>query len=82
MENEIRYYLKQIRLAMDEEENGEAAFKPQHLITATKLPSGVIELAINNQKIDEKIDYILDAYDEDMHLKTNTDIVIQNIMIV
>ena len=78
MENEIRFYLGQIKEAMSSEE----PFIPQYLITAVKLPTGAIELAVNTQNIAEKIDYILDAYDADMHLKTSSDIVMQNIMIV
>lgn len=81
MENEIRYYLKQILLCMSPEENTEL-FEPQYLITAVKLPTGAIELAVNNKNIKEKIEYILDAYDEEMRLKTNADIVMQNIMVV
>lgn len=57
-------------------------FKPQYIVTAVKLPTGAIELAVNHDKIAEKIDYILNAYDEEMHLKTNPDIVMSNIMIV
>lgn len=84
MENGIRYYLRQIKAAMAEptEDEQREAFKPQYLITAVKLPTGAIELAVNNQNIADKIDYILEAYDDDMHLKTNTSIVMQNIMIV
>lgn len=84
MENEIRYYLRQIKAAMAEptEDEQREAFKPQYLITAVKLPTGAIELAVNNQNIADKIDYILEAYDDNMHLKTNTSIVMQNIMIV
>lgn len=79
MENEIRYYLGQIKKAMEAEEN---AFEPQYIITAVKLPTSAIEIAVNNKEIAKKIEYILEAYDDDMHLKTNQDIVMQNIMIV
>lgn len=87
MENEIRYYLKQIKEAMaeptdEQKEAGCKKFEPQYIITAVKLPTGAIEIAVNNQSIAEKIDYILDAYDEEMHLKTNDAIVMQNLMIV
>ena len=92
MENELRYYLKVMRDAMlysDEEiealERGEDVkeiFTPSYLITAVKLPTGAIELAINNENIVEKIDYILEAYDEDMKLKTNPEISMSNMMIV
>ena len=81
MEHEIRYYLKQIRACMGEDA-GENAFEPTYIVTAVMLPTGAIELAVNNEKIAEKIDYILEAYDESMRLKTNTEIVMQNIMVV
>lgn len=82
MENEIRYYLKQMLACMEPEEGFEEVFKPTYLITAVKLPTGAIELAVNNTNIKEKIEYILEAYDEEMHLKTNPAIVMQNIMVV
>lgn len=84
MENEIRFYLGQIKKAMAEPIEGEerVPFKPTYIITAVKLPTGAIELAVNTDNIESKIDYILDAYDEDMCLKTNKDISMQNIMIV
>lgn len=81
MENEMRYYLKQIRACMEPEE-GTDVFEPKYIVTAVKLPTGAIELAVNNSFIKEKIDYILDAYDDNMCLKTNKDIVMQNIMVV
>ena len=85
MENEIRYYLKQIVDCMtkhDDDGEEHEPFVPQYIVTAVKLPTGAIEIAINNDKILEKINYILDAYDDNMCLKTNKDIVMQNIMIV
>lgn len=83
MENEIRYYLGQIKKAMAKpaEVDGKA-FAPQYIITAVQLPTGAVELAINDKEIASKIDYILEAYDDDMRLKTNTSIVMKNIMIV
>lgn len=88
MENEMRYYLNLIKQSMAEpsEEDKEvgitACFQPQYIVTAVKLPTGAIELAVNNTKIAEKIDYILEAYDENMCLKTNPAIQMQNIMVV
>lgn len=87
MEHEIRYYLKQIKSAMAEpteeaREAGQKPFEPTYLVTAVKLPTGAIELATNISNIEAKIDYILEAYDEEMRLKTNTDIYMLNIMIV
>ncbi len=77
MEHEIRYYLGVIKTSITDE-----TFKPKYLVTAVKLPSGAVELAVNTEGIEEKIDYILEAYDADMRLKTNTEIVMQNIMVV
>lgn len=93
--NEIRYYLGIIKGAMapqpipegmTEEEAEEFGrpepFAPSYLVTAVKLPTGAIELAINNKDIPNKIDYILNAYDDNMHLKSNPEIVMQQIMVV
>lgn len=92
MENELRYYLGEIKKAMQysEEEQkeiekgaiGRELFKPHYIVTAVKLPTGAIELAVNTENIAEKIDYILSAYNEDMQLKTNNSIVMQNLMVV
>lgn len=94
MEHEIRFYLKQIKAAMAEptmealadaelnDEPAPKAFKPHYIVTAVKLPTGAIELAVNTENIADKIDYILEAYDEDMQLKTNPNVVMQNIMVV
>jgi len=77
MEHEVRFYLKGVKDAIEKEQ-----FKPTYIVTAVKLPTGAIELAVNNDKIVEKIDYILGAYDEEMRLKTNTEISMQNLMVV
>lgn len=96
--NEVRYYLEFMKSIMTvptveiatadvsaidgaETERLEP-FKPTYLVTAVKLPSGAIELAVNNTGIAEKIDYILEAYDENMHLKSNPEIVMQQLMVV
>lgn len=77
MENELRYYLNEIKKAVEA-----GYFTPTYIVTAVKLPTGAIEIAMNNAYIKEKIDYILEAYDDDMRLKTNPEIVMQNIMVV
>lgn len=79
-EHEIRYYLKQIKFSMSEA--SEEQFKPSYLVTAVKLPTGAIELAVNTENIAEKIDYILSAYDGNMQLITNPAISMQNVMVV
>lgn len=85
MENEIRYYLRQIKKAMAEPTETEVdgkPFEPQYIVTAVQLPTGAVELAVNDKEIASKIDYILEAYDDDMRLKTNTSIIMKNIMVV
>ena len=64
VENELRYYLNQIKIAMAEPTEAQAQlqpmpFVPTYIVTAVKLPTGAIELAVNNTNIAEKIDYIL-----------------------
>ena len=61
--------------------NGDT-FSPSYIVTAVQLPTGAIEIATNTECIAEKIDYILNAYDEDMCLKTNTEIKMLDAMIV
>lgn len=85
VENELRYYLNQIKIAMAEPTEAQLQhipFVPTYIVTAVKLPTGAIELAVNNTNIAEKIDYILGAYDDNMRLKTNVDIEMSNVMIV
>jgi hypothetical protein len=94
MENELRYYLGIVKKSMEPVSEHEAKcmadgtapprkpFVPKYLITAVKLPNEAIEVAINTENIAAKIDYILEAYEDDMHLKTNTEIVMQNLMVV
>ena len=81
--NELRYYLRAMKNLMEQtpEEDMEP-FKPTYLITAVKLPTGAIELAINNTDIAKKIDYILGAYDDEMKLKSNPEIVMVQMMVV
>ena len=81
MENELRYYLKQIAEAMKGSEET-PAFKPTYMVTAVKLRNGAIELAINNDKFQEKIEAILENYNDNMELRGDADVVMQNIMIV
>ena len=88
MENELRYYLNIIKAGLKEpeattnEDEATPSFKPTYIVTAVKLPTGAIELAVNTSNIEQKIDYILEAYDNDMKLKTNPEIQMTNLMIV
>jgi D-tyrosyl-tRNA(Tyr) deacylase len=74
--NEVRYYLGFILDSMAEN------FVPQYIVTAVKLPTGAIEIAVNDKNIKEKIEYILNAYDDDMKLKTNPVIELVNLLVV
>lgn len=88
MENELRYYLNVMKQVMQEPTDEDKAagitdyFKPTYIVTAVKLPTGAIELAVNNTNIAEKIDYILNAYDDNMCLKTNPAIQMVQLMVV
>lgn len=82
MENEMRYYLNMIKDCMSKEAEDEEVFEPSYIVTAVKLPTGAIELAVNDTYIKEKIEYILDAYDEEMRLKANPAVQMQNVMVV
>ena len=77
MEHEIRHYLKMIKEAI-----ADGSITPTYIVTAVQLPTGAIELATNTESIESKIDYILEAYDEDMRLKTNPEVSMRNLMIV
>lgn len=44
------------------------------LVTAVKLPTNAIEVITNSQGIESKIEYLVNAYDEDFRLKTNPDV--------
>lgn len=52
------------------------------LTVAVLLPSGAIEVITNTDKLAEKIEYYLDAYDEDFRLKSNPEIKIVGYMLV
>lgn len=48
--------------------------KMQLLITVVKLPNGALETITNYQNLGAKMDYLVEAYDDDMKLKTNKNI--------
>lgn len=81
MEHEIRFYLREILRCM-EAKPAEKAFKPQYIVTAVQLPTGAIEIAVNNTNLKEKIEYILETYDEEMRHKNDPAVVMQNLMVV
>ena len=45
--------------------------KPIVFVTVVSLPTGAFETIINHENIEEKIDYILNVYDENLIMKNN-----------
>lgn len=77
MENLIRHDLK---LAL---ETAKKTFnKPKFIVAAVSLPTGAVELITNTEQIESKIEYYLSAYDEEMRLKTKSEIFIKAVMVV
>ena len=52
------------------------------LITVTELPTGALEVQINDSALISKYQYIIDAYDDQMRLKSNPEIHILDFIIV
>jgi hypothetical protein len=52
------------------------------IVTVVKLPNGALETITNTQYLNDKIKYILNAYDENMELKTCKDIKILDCIIL
>jgi len=52
------------------------------MVVAVKLPTGVVELIINTEDIENKVKYYLNAYDMDMKLKTNPEVSIVGCLFV
>lgn len=53
-----------------------------HLVCAVRKPDNTVELIVNTEGIKSKIEYLLEAYDDDMVLKTNDNIWICDCMII
>lgn len=56
--------------------------KISKIVTAVKLPTGAIEIAVNDQCLDQKLEYILIAYDDRMRLISNKEITMLDAIIV
>jgi hypothetical protein len=52
------------------------------LTTAVKLPTGAIEVITNTQFIGSKMEYLLNAYDDEFKLKNNPQVQIVGYMLV
>jgi hypothetical protein len=55
---------------------------PTHIICAIRKPDGTKEVIVNTEGIANKISYLLDAYDDEMCLKNNSEICIVDIMVL
>lgn len=45
---------------------GKALNSLTHIVTITQLPTGAREVAINTERLEEKVNYILDTYNDNM----------------
>jgi len=80
--HEIMFYLSATKQAV-ETAPPENDITLSYLVVAIELPTGAIELQINSDKIMEKIDYILDNYDEEtVEHKSATGVFIKNLLVV
>jgi len=52
-----------------------------YMVVAVMLPSG-IELITNTQNLDQKMDYMLNTYDEKMEHKYSDDIYVYDVMFI
>lgn len=52
------------------------------IVTAVKLPTGAIEIVVNDQCLEQKLEYILSAYDDQMHLVSNKEITMIEAIVV
>lgn len=52
------------------------------IVTVVLLPSKVPEVIVNYEGLEEKAEYIKNAYDENLRLKTNQDIVLIDIIVI
>lgn len=51
------------------------------VVTIVKLPSGALEVIVNTDNLNDKLNYIINAYDDDLKLKSNQDIAIVDYLI-
>jgi hypothetical protein len=69
------FRLQVVRMSEKEEQ-------PQLLVAAVKLPSGAIEVITNTQDLQSKIDYYLNAYDDEFRLKANPNVQIVEFILI
>lgn len=73
----IREYLSEIKDMVSEDKA-----QISKIVTAVKLPTGAIEIAVNDQCLEQKLEYILSAYDDQMHLVSNKEITMIEAIVV
>lgn len=73
-------YMTELRKRFIEDVKEKTA--PELLVVAIKLPTGAIETIVNTSKLAEKIQYYMDAYDDEFKLKANPAIKIVGYMLV
>lgn len=73
----IREYLSEIKDMISEDKA-----QISKIVTAVKLPTGAIEIAVNDQCLEQKLEYILSAYDDQMHLVSNKEITMIEAIVV
>lgn len=52
------------------------------IVTVVKLPTGAYEVITNYEKLSEKIEYLLNAYDDDLRLKKCQEIKLMDCIIL
>ena len=75
--NPIRKKLVEAKLYAEE-----FLVSPSHIVVAVQLPTRATELIVNTALLIDKIEYLLNAYDDEMKLKANQSIKIVEVMIV
>lgn len=76
MMNSIRFNLTEALENINE--GKEVAF----VVAAIRKPDGTKELITNSHGLKEKIEYYLSVYDDDMFMRNNQDIRMENVMVV
>jgi len=70
-----------LRNMFEDEVNMTSLHDVKYLVVAIELPTGATELIINTTNIPSKIDYYMNAYDENFRLKANPTIQIVDFML-
>ena len=55
---------------------------PKAVVVAVELPTGAIEIITNTEKTGAKLEYYIDAYNDEFKLKANPEVKIVEYMIV